>query len=272
MSEVQFTPGQRVWCRDGRKAEFVANSPHGTIVRLGFYRPGYDKEMDEYYDGLEVVGEVFAEAPIEVIEARVSELQAKAVALQERIYNAEKTLRESERTTKGRLERLAKFDALASIEAIIDGKMTHFVRVGPYDGVVRVLTKEQELHPQDDRCRFDPKEIRLMCLFGRSGGDLTWKVNDYYDGSGNWHAVYPCTSLDEANALATKIITKKFTTFDSARAWESEMAAKSATTIGVPIPKHIAAGIAAYKKQQIAERLSKLQAECEVLRAEIAAE
>lgn len=272
MSEEQFTPGQRVWCRDGRKAEFVALTDHGIVVRFGFYRPGGGDEGDEYYDGIDIVGEVFTQAPVEAVEARVTELQAKADALQKQIYESQKTLRDGERATRDRLEKLAKFDALASIEVFIDGKMTHFVEAGPNDSAVRVLTKDQELHTQNDHGRFDPKEIKLMSLFGRSGGDLAWKVNDYYDGSGSWHSVYPCASLDEANALAAKLIDEKFAAFDSTRAWTFETLAKSAAAIGVLIPEHITAAIAAHKRQQITERLSKLQAEAAVLRAQIGAE
>lgn len=40
--------------------------------------------------------------------------------------------------------------------------------------------------------------FKLLSLFGRSDGDLEWRLNQYSDGSGCGSTVYPCTSYDQA--------------------------------------------------------------------------
>lgn len=51
--------------------------------------------------------------------------------------------------------------------------------------------------------------IRLITLFGKSNGSLTWKLNHYRDGSGSDTTIIPATSLEEARSLLEEIITKK---------------------------------------------------------------
>lgn len=270
MQTKQFEHGQRVWCRDGRRAKFVCRTDEGIVIKFGFYQPGQGDE-DEYFDGVDIVSEVFDAAPVEAIEAKVVELEAKAATLRQEILESQKAIRDGERTVKERLAKLAKFDALVNLEAFIDGKITHFVEVGPYDSMVKVLTKGQELHRQDDGSRFDPKEMKLMSLFGRTGGALLWKVNDYYDGSGHWHQVYPCASLEEANALAAKIIAEKFETLPIDRPWVFEPLVKSAELIGAPIPERIPAAIKNYKRKSAEDKILKLKTEQEALAAQLVA-
>src|SRR5580693_3435660 len=50
MSDAKkLTSGQQVWCLDGRRAEFLAETPLGIIVRMGFYRPGDPQDGGDEY-------------------------------------------------------------------------------------------------------------------------------------------------------------------------------------------------------------------------------
>lgn len=47
--------------------------------------------------------------------------------------------------------------------------------------------------------RFD--SVRLLSIFGRTDGDLQYKMNQYYDGSGSWYNVHPCKTMDDALSI-----------------------------------------------------------------------
>jgi hypothetical protein len=42
------------------------------------------------------------------------------------------------------------------------------------------------------------ESIRLLSLFGKTDGNLNYKMNQYYDGSGSWFDITPCKTMDEA--------------------------------------------------------------------------
>jgi len=49
------------------------------------------------------------------------------------------------------------------------------------------------------------KDMKLLSLFGSSGGDLTWQINRYRDGSGGWTEMTPCLSYEEAINVARQL-------------------------------------------------------------------
>lgn len=53
--------------------------------------------------------------------------------------------------------------------------------------------------------------VKLITLFGKSNGILTWKLNNYRDGSGTNRTVFPVTSFEEAKALLEKLILNQIT-------------------------------------------------------------
>jgi hypothetical protein len=94
--------------------------------------------------------------------------------------------------------------ALNRIEDFIDKKITHLAVFGY--GAPKVATFDEAMR-DFEYGRFS-NDIKLLCLFGKSNGDLEWRVNQYYDGSGSWKEVIPCQS--EAEALtAVKEHTEK---------------------------------------------------------------
>lgn len=43
-----------------------------------------------------------------------------------------------------------------------------------------------------------PEDLKLISVFGRSGGDLSYRINNYSDGSGSWTTIHPAKTYDEA--------------------------------------------------------------------------
>jgi len=51
--------------------------------------------------------------------------------------------------------------------------------------------------------------MKLLSLFGDSKGDLSFRLHQYRDGSGNYEEVIPCHSMDEAKELIKNHILKE---------------------------------------------------------------
>lgn len=44
--------------------------------------------------------------------------------------------------------------------------------------------------------KFD--SLKLLSVFGKTNGDISYKMNDYYDGSGHWVTVHPFSTIEQA--------------------------------------------------------------------------
>jgi len=53
---------------------------------------------------------------------------------------------------------------------------------------------------------YDIKTIKLLSLFGRTDGNLDWKIGQYSDGSGSGYYVIPCSSYEQAVIELDKLI------------------------------------------------------------------
>lgn len=44
----------------------------------------------------------------------------------------------------------------------------------------------------------DYNGIKLLSIFGDSDGDLSYRINEYRNGDGNWVSIHPCKTMEEA--------------------------------------------------------------------------
>lgn len=268
-----FTIGQRVWLQDGRKAEFVADTPEGIVVRFGFYRPGDMDGENEYYGGVDIVRAVLAEPPVEAIDARVSALLAKEVEARARLDAIRTETRDAERDAKERLQKLAKHPPLDMLEALIEGKVTHFAVKSEYHNLAHIETFEEATTWVDKEFGRNRKELRMLALVG-SRDMLAWKINTYGDGSGQWKAtVWPCLSYEDA--------LKKVAEFCLAAAAELKpgqinsrhySVCENAKKHGIEIPQWIPDAVAECRAQNAQKEIDKAAAALAFARAKAGAE
>lgn len=122
--------------------------------------------------------------------------------LREQIRTEEARLAEADASGKRRLDRLKEHRALVRIEEFLDGKITHFVEwIGEWRPPVIVAASEATTADGGHH----RSALKLLTLFGKTGGDLEWRLNRYSDGSGSNNTVYPCRSLEEAQQKAAEI-------------------------------------------------------------------
>lgn len=116
-----------------------------------------------------------------------------------------------------------------------------------------------------DGNRFD--SIKLLSVFGRTDGDLAYKVNQYNDGSGSWKTIYPCKTKEEALVL----LNDRFN--EGLKKGLCSRTLKTAEKYNLEIPKNLMEEYKIKEKERILKeienenvRLKKLQDELDKLK------
>ena len=181
----------------GEQVRVIENLASGVLVEVCL--EAYDEEGREVeaYSPPRIVDRVYDTAPREKLDAHVAAAQKQLTELQSEIRASLSKLPAAQREHDARMKELAKYEPLKHLEEFLAGKITHYLLLSGW-GLMRI-----EEQPPEQR-GYAYTEQKLLCLFGRSGGSLTWRMNDYYDGSGSWTTALPFTSLDEARAEAQR--------------------------------------------------------------------
>lgn len=275
-----FEKGQTVYDRSGRVYEFAGMMDGTAIVRPMLEGEDYDGNSSLYASELAEalpVARLCDKPPVQFINADVSLATQKLADLNAAIAEASAELRNAEKANAARLEKLKRYGALSRIEDFIDGKMTHFVIRSQYGRSVAVKTFDEVMQCKDDYGRFQG-DIKLLSLFGtrknypehaNKDGNLLWRVNQYYDGSGDgWHIVQPCLSEDEARDIALGWLNEKWDEHRGlsdrdARAHWLAGSIESATKLGFEVPADIMADFNNQKERAAKAAVEKAQAELE---------
>jgi hypothetical protein len=136
--------------------------------------------------------------------------------------------------------------ALERIDDFLAGKFTHIV-YGDYE--IKIETFDEALMYKNNEYDKVPTEFRLLTLYGRSKGDLAWKLSYYYDGSGSSTQVYPCFSLEHAQTVARKMIEDKYNLWrEDPKKHSVYSTFNSAVKLGLEIPDDVSQAV---KESQI---------------------
>mgnify|MGYP006921292183 CR=1 FL=1 len=277
-----FKAGQTVYDRSGRVYQFQGMMDNSAIVCQIFEGQGWEGELDPYPSELASamdLGSLSVEPPTAAIVAEVLKAENELKRIKDAIADATAEARNAEKQNAERLAKLKRFKALSRIEDFLEGNITHFVTRSQYGGRIKVEAFEETMHCKNDYGRFDG-DIKLLSLFGRRGaypqhgnvdGDLLWKVNQYYDGSGGgWHIVQPCLSEEEAKSIAAGWLDERWAEH---RLLEDRLAKShwlreyidSANALGLTVPDDIIADFEAHKETAREAAIQKAKADLENL-------
>lgn len=185
----------------GREVRILAIAENGFICEEAYSYQTAEDDGETRYGGLVIVSEVFDNPPHEKLNAEVSALHEEICTLQDRLDALRGEARDMKAMERQRLEKLKRNSALGRIEEFLDGKITYYVEIN--HGTVKIVDVKEEKSGNDRRER----DLKLLTLFGKSNGDLAWRLNQYSDGSGSSNTeVIPCTSQEEALIEAKKQI------------------------------------------------------------------
>jgi len=179
----------------GNEYETITQLPNGSWVARPVYEDSSDGEPTWTGDPEVIDCTLFDEPPHAKVDAELAAKRAELATLQQAVRDLRAEQKRIETEGKTMLERIKQHAGLELLDQYLAGKITHFV-VADY-GPPKILTFEQAMAVNDDYGRRE-KDMKLLCLFGSSGGDLTWQVNRYRDGSGGWTVMTPCLSFEDA--------------------------------------------------------------------------
>jgi hypothetical protein len=253
----KFKKGDIVYTTSGLKHQYVsAGHDNYHIVR-----PIVEVGGEEYYqDPVLVDCALYADPPSFVWSEEIKAAEKKLAEVSREILVARTELDSIKRAQEDTIKRLKnRGGALARIEAYLEGKFTHFVVTGLSTQLWAEIVEANDLLTiKDDYTRrtFNPKTIKLLSLYGKTNGDLLWKVNRYWDGSGSEFEAVPCTSYEEARVELDKMLQNEWDT--AANQWLPKLAA-TANKYGLPIPKNISATLEVVAAEGRAKEIAALR-------------
>lgn len=205
-----FEIGETYFTANGEKVYLDAITTDGKFVVSQIMR--YSDYGDDFYEDVgpsKVVDKIHAEAPVAVLDQRFEEAQERLGQIESQYNKRFAEVTNAEREIKDRLAKLKKFHGLELLEDFIDGKVTHFVVCESEYGIdLQIKTKAEAIEKGGSHGDRWDDTLKLVTLFGKSNGDLQWKVNRYYDGSGDAKQIWPCRSEDEAKQVIAAIYQK----------------------------------------------------------------
>lgn len=193
----EFTVGMELFTRDGRRVELLAVTKEDIYVVSQVLRiEGYDGDYEYSRGETTFETELFKSAPVAIVDEDLAAAEKRLREIERECSTRMSAAVNAEREVKDRLAKLAKYKGLERLEDFIDGKITHLVYPDEYGPGKYGIEDVSSL----DYLDYGRKQgIKLVTLFGKSNGDLAWRVNQYTDGSGgSWKGIIPCGSIEEA--------------------------------------------------------------------------
>lgn len=237
MSNKSFEAGQRLWLTSGQIVEFVGPAGEGRCVVakvIEYDMDDDDEPCDELGDEIVVsVEKLRTSVPREKLDADLLALRGQIDATRNELCALQDAVRDAQKEQVEIRKRLSVNAALSRVDDWLAGRMTHFVKISEYERIEPVT--KAELLKEEDRSR----DLRLLCLFGRTNGNLQWRVNRWSDGSGSsWTDVIPFANYEDAFAFCAAEIPKRLAIADND--YRRDNLVESAQKLGIAIDqRHI---------------------------------
>lgn len=192
---------------DGRKVAVVGSLNSVEFIVQEIF---VTKEGDEIPSGERFTTKSLHDSPVESYANREkSRINSEIAKLQLEAENAlreVKKLREERKFNQALLSEIKKITAgISKLDAkfladALSGNVKYAVNASYYSVEEPVLF--DSLIKQSDR--YDFESLKLMTVFGRSNGDLTYKINQYSDGSGSSNEYFFARDESELSAAYKK--------------------------------------------------------------------
>jgi len=89
-------------------------------------------------------------------------------------------------------------EQLKTLQAFVSGEIKYLC-ISKYSDLT-IVPFDDAIPQREDHQRIE--WLRLLSLFGRTNGDMQWRIGQYSDGSGCDEIVFPAKSLDDAVSIA----------------------------------------------------------------------
>lgn len=263
----EFKVGMELYTRDGRRVELLAVTKEDTYVVSQVLRiEGYDGDYEYHRGETTFETELFKAAPVAIVDEKLVAAEKRLREVERECSTRVSAAVNAEREVKDRLAKLAKYKGLERLEDFIEGKYTHFVieRYSQFE----IKGKDAALDQGDT---YD-KRIRLLSLHGDTEGNLTWNLNRWRDGSGNWEYVIPCVSEDEAREKVAELCAADIAGWRDGSKNDNALtkAVSSLRNASLPVPDDIAVALKKIEVKAAEANVAKIRQALEAAEALLA--
>ncbi len=266
----KFETDQEVYDEHGNAYTYIAFSQGEHIVREILE----DFEYGGPYSGeVRVLRAVFAtpDSGRQKMESQLARLNDQIAAARLELHEVQGAIHSANKEVNERAERLKQHEQLAFLDDYLQGKITHYVEISAYGYGCEIIP----VNSTSDIERMDRK-FRLLTLSGSEDyrGRIHWQLNRYSDGSGSDKTVYPCRSLEEAQAKARQFLEAALAEVLAKPAGSRNVSAQLLQCCekhGVAVPQELACELKDKAAKEAMRRREQLQAEITKLEAQIAA-
>lgn len=156
------------------------------------------------------------------------------------VYKLGRDKAEAERDITARKARLVQHAQLKHLDDFITKGVACYAVDSDYGRVDIVDLKDTK---SDNGWR---DEFKLLSLYGKSDGQLNWKLHQYSDGSGNSkNECIPCASRNDALAAVAELLDRRWAEWrKDGKLYGLANYAESAAKHGIPVPADVATQIA----------------------------
>jgi len=201
MSELK-----EVYLKDGNKAVLHGKSDDQYIVEV--YEESHDYYNDEWSTGLSgrktFVDAIYLSPPRDLIDESILAANEQLAEIRNSISSGNDEFR----TVKADIDALkSELENIAPLRNVIDfmnGDFKYFALPDEWQGP-KILEKNIAFTDEGEHER----DTKLLTLFGKSDGNLTWKLSKYSDGSGSPKTAIPCKTEEEAKNVMAEWIYKE---------------------------------------------------------------
>jgi len=218
----------RKYLKDGRIVEIFRLLEDGALVQ-DILQPAYlERDYADYDEFLSdviyfVPNEDLFENPLNLkIHETVKSLKTELSNLTEKRNKLQIALNEDQQAYTKLINKLKKHEALANIEAFLEGRITHIVFLNFWKPGIYEVNK-------------NILDFRLISLFGSSDGNLDWRINQYKDGSGLWETCILCLSYEEALNILHEFLIEK--TKEESKEKPKKFIIECAEEYGIELPE-----------------------------------
>lgn len=237
---TEITTNSYAWTKEGRKVYLVAITTDNEYVVEGMIAQIYGDDVYEDRGDTWIESKLYATPPVEVLDEEIQRKRAEVAELDKRHQELTMSAITAEREVKDRLAKLTKYKGLELVEDFIEGRITHVVAVD-YMGVT--IEKFDKLAAYFDGDGWNRKQegFKLISLYGKSKGNLEFRIHDYPDGSGSTKAIYPFMSEEDAIAKRNELLLESV---ESSRAYISgKMTPKQPYHVSVAVTNALKYGL-----------------------------
>lgn len=207
-----YTPkaGDEVYSIDGDIGLYVSTAKGGGYIVQPLIEDGdgYSEPAGLYADGVAIWPTVYREPPQPKLDAEIRAQQEKLTALRREVAEIERQKREAERDGAALKERLGMHQALAVLDDLLSGRVTHYVLDDSENSNRRwrVVPAEEffKLRTSYNRCA-----LSLWAEFNTRGAVVRWKFSPNWERADDGRSAYAFTSEEAAHAKMVELVTRE---------------------------------------------------------------